>query len=298
MPDTRRSLARMLAVALLAVASTAAADSGHPLPLWQINGHGNSVFLLGSVHLLRASDHPLPSAIDAAYQEAERLVMELDMDDIDPLTTQAVVAELSAITDGRSLSDLLGQRRYANVEKESRKLGISLDMFARSEPWYVAISIEQLMLMRAGLTQEHGVEAHFVGKAAADGKEIIGLETIRQQLGLLDGLSMPAQRNLLAQVLEESADLQSSMAALIRAWRHGDTGYLEQNMLAEMKRHRELYRTIVVDRNKDWVRQIGRYLGRKDDYLVIVGALHLIGDDGVPAMLAQRGHDVVQLQQQ
>ena len=88
------------------------------------------------------------------------------------------------------------------------------------------------------------------------------------------------------------------MAALIGAWRNGDTDYLERNMLAEMQKQRELYRTIVVDRNKDWVRQITRYLGKKDDYLVIVGALHLIGDDGVPAMLRRRGHDVVQLRQQ
>ena len=99
------------------------------------------------------------------------------------------------------------------------------------------------------------------------------------------------------QVLEESADLESAMDDLIHAWRRGDTHYLEKNLLDEMKIHRELYRTIVVDRNKAWVKQIDRYLSKSDDYLVIVGTLHLVGNDGVPSMLESRGYKVEQMSQ-
>jgi uncharacterized protein YbaP (TraB family) len=289
--------ARLIAALLVLAANFAFADGDQLLPMWQVEGRNNTVYLLGSVHLLRASDHPLPAAIDAAYDNAETLVMELDMDDMDPLETQAVVAELSTIGDGRTLEELVGRQRYASVEKQSAELGIPLEMFSGSEPWFVAITIEQLMLMRAGLESQHGVESHFVGKAATDGKEILGLETIRQQLGFLDGMSMNAQRDLLMQVLEESTELEESMDELIRAWRNGDTRFLEENMLAEMKKHRELYRAIVLNRNQDWVNQINRLLGKSDNYLVIVGALHLIGDDGVPAQLERRGHTVNQMQQ-
>ncbi len=264
--------------------------------MWRVDGKTNAVYLLGSVHLLRASDHPFPSAFDSAYGEADTLVLELDMDDMDPAMTQAIVAELSTIGNGQSLSDLLGKQRYNKAEKQAADLGIPLEMFAGSEPWYVAITVEQLMLMRAGLQQEHGVEAYFVRKAAADGKEIIGLESIRQQLGFLDGMSIGAQRDLLMQVLEESAELEENIDALIRAWRAGDTQFLEQNILRDMKKNRELYRAIVLDRNKDWVSQINKLLTKSDDYLVIVGMLHLIGDNGVPALLEKRGHPVEQVQ--
>lgn len=295
MSEYKRRLAWLWLVLLPAAALS---DGGHALPMWQIQGKTNTVYLLGSVHLLRASDHPLPSAIDAVYADAETLVMELDMDDLDPVETQAIVAELSAISDGRTLSDLLGSRHYSTLEKRTSEIDIPLGMFNAVEPWYVAITIEQLMLMRIGMNQEHGIESHFVGKAGADGKEIIGLESIRQQLGFLDGLSAAAQRDLLLQVLDETDDLGASMAGMITAWRHGDTLYLEENMLADMMQHRELYRRIVLDRNKDWVRQIRRYLTRPDDYLVIVGTLHLIGDDGVPTLLRKHGFSVEQMHQQ
>jgi hypothetical protein len=290
--------ARLVGWLVLAVPlSSTAEEGGHPVSMWKLDGGTNSVYLLGSVHLLRADDHPLPSIIDQAYEDAETLIMELDMDDIDPVEAQSLVSELGLIQDDRSLSDLMGTEPYAEAEALANGADIPLTMLGKSEPWLAAITVEQLMLARIGFNPLFGIENHLMEKAAADNKEIIGLETIREQLELLDGMSLDSQRALLLQSLKESIDIQKIMDELVLAWRHGDIAFLQDNMLDEMKLYPELYRTIVVDRNLSWLEKIEELLDDEDDYLIVVGALHLIGEDGVPALLTKRGREIQQLRQ-
>jgi uncharacterized protein YbaP (TraB family) len=265
--------------------------------MWQVDGGENRVFLLGSVHLLRAADHPIPPVIYTAYEEAETLIMEMDMDDVDLLEAQALITELGLIQDGSTMRDLMGPGAWSEAEALAAHADIPLTMLASSKPWLAAITIEQLMLTRIGFDPSYGIESHMADRAAADQKEIQGLETVRQQLEFLDNMSLDSQRALLLQSLEESVDLEAIMDELVGAWRHGDVEFLERNMLKEIQEHPELYETIVVERNEDWVGQIEELLGTADDYLVIVGALHLIGDEGVPALLIGRGHEVAQMHQ-
>jgi uncharacterized protein YbaP (TraB family) len=285
-------------LAWLALALPSMAQQGdHPVSMWKLEGSTNSIYLLGSVHLLRAKDHPLPSVIQQAYEDAETLIMELDMDDIDPVEAQSVLTQLGLIHDDRSLNDLMGPDRYAEAEKLANSADIPLAMLAKSEPWLAAITVEQLMLARIGFNPQYGIENHLMEQAGLDDKEIRGLETVQEQLQFLDRMSLDAQRSLLLQSLKESVDIQTIMDELVHAWRHGDIAFMEDNMLDEMKQYPELYRTIVVNRNVSWLEQIEDLLDDQDDYLVIVGALHLIGEDGLPSLLDERGREIVQLRQ-
>jgi hypothetical protein len=270
------------------------ADNGH-LPLWRIDGTENRVYLLGSVHLLRESDYPIPPSIYDAYDDAETLVMELDMDDLDMLAVQALVSELGIIQNGGNLEAMLGPDAFEQAAALAAAASIPLAPLERAEPWYAAITVEQMMLMRIGFDPAFGIEAHLASRAAEDRKEIIGLETMREQLELLDGLSLDAQRSLLLQSLEDSLEIGEIMDEMVRAWRHGDLGYLEDTILKEMQTYPELYRALVVARNVAWVEKIDALLNDSDDYLVVVGALHLIGEDGVPTLLGKRGKQAVQL---
>lgn len=284
-----------LLVTLLACAPPAAGAEGHALPLWKISGQRNRVYLLGSIHLLREQDYPLPPEIIAAYDDAENLVMELDMDDVDPVEGQVLSNELGLIRDGRELRDLLGAAAYAEAERLAAAAEVPLALLANVEPWLAAINVEIMLLMRLGFNPALGVEAHMAGLAQADGKEITGLETLRQQFELLDGLSADAQREMLLQALAEGSDMQATMDGMIEAWRTGDIDHLEQDLLAEVTGYPELNRVIVVDRNRSWTERIEALLGDSDDYMVIVGTLHLVGDDGVPNLLKARGHPVMQM---
>ena len=286
-----------LVLALLMLASTGAAAESHPLSMWQLNGASNRIYLLGSVHLLREQDYPIPSTIYTAYQDADTLIMELDMDDLDPAMTQALVGELGLIEDGRTLMDVMGDDLYAQAEEIAAEINVPLPMFAQSEPWLAAITVEQLMLTRIGFNPNLGIETHLMGKAATDGKEILGLEEFAQQLGYLDALSIDAQRSLLMQTLSEAKNIEPMMDGLIDAWRRGDIGFLEAEMLADMQRYPELYEALVVARNRDWTNQIEALLDDEQNYLIVVGALHLVGKDSVPSMLRRNGREVAQMKQ-
>ncbi|MEO1201603.1 MAG: TraB/GumN family protein [Pseudomonadota bacterium] len=284
----------LLLLTCLSLSVPAAADT-HPVSLWKAEGKTNVVYLLGSVHLLRRQDHPLPDVIEAAYDDADFLYMELDMDDLDPTLVQAASNRLGLIQGEDTLADLIGADRYAEASRLAAELDLPFEMLAKTEPWLAAVTLEQMVLLRIGFNPLYGIEMHMAMKSTQDGKPIEGLETIEEQLEFLDGLSLDAQTELLIQTLEEGAGIEATMDDLVRAWRHGDTDYLERAMLDEMAEYRELYETIVAERNRRWTDTIAGLMDDDRNYLVVVGALHLIGEDGVPALLSARGIDIGQM---
>jgi len=296
---TRSALLKcFLTICLLTATGNAAPQhSGHPISMWQINGASNQIFLLGSVHVLRAQDHPIPSAIEEAYEDAEILIMEVDMDDLDPIAMAGLVNELGVIKDGGSLQEFMGSQLYDEAADYASQLNIPIAMLTQTEPWLAAVTVEQMVLLRIGFNPQYGIEFHLTAKAGDDNKKILGFETAREQLEFLDRLSLPAQRSLLIQTLRESLNIEEQLNLVIDAWRHGDIGFLEANLLAEMQKYPELYQTLVVDRNEAWVEQIRNLTKEEDDYLIVVGALHLVGEDGVPALLSEIGITADQLQQ-
>ena len=282
---------------IMAAGSAAPQSTGHPISMWQINGASNRIYLLGSVHVLRQQDHPIPTAIEKAYEDAEILIMEVDVDDLDPIEMAGMVNELGVIKDGGTLQEIMGPSLYDEAADYASQLDIPILMLAQTEPWLAAITIEQMMLLRFGFNPEYGIEFHLSAKAGEDSKEILGLESVREQLEFLDKLSLSAQRELLIQTLRESLNIEENLDLLINAWRHGDIDFLEENLLVEMQRYPELYRTLVVDRNEAWVERIRNLIGEQDNYLIVVGTLHLVGDDGVPALLSEIGITTDQLRE-
>ena len=139
-------------------ATASRADDGHRLPLWQVDGEQNRVYLLGSIHLLREQDHPIPDAIFEAYEEAELLYMELDMDDMDPFEGQALTNELGLIKDGRTLRDLMGPDLFAQAATLAEAAQIPLGLLEKSEPWFAAMNVEIMLLMRIGFNPLFGID--------------------------------------------------------------------------------------------------------------------------------------------
>lgn len=290
----QRRFAALLAC-LIAAAPWLATGAERFTPVWQIDNARNTVYLLGSVHLLRQSDYPLPQRISAAYEDADVLFMELDMDDADPVATQSLMNELGMIGDGRELRDLMGPALYAEAERHAARVDIPLAMLANAKPWFAAVTVDNLIIMRLGFDPDYGIESHLTKRARADGKDVLGLETMREQMEFLDSLSLGAQRELLLQSLADGADAGEMMDGLIDAWRHGDVQFMQHELLDELSRYPELYRTLVVERNKRWSERIDGLTDAMENYLIVVGVMHLVGEHGVPALLRQRGHQVRQL---
>lgn len=265
----------------------------NPSTLWSLPGKTNTVYLLGSVHFLKPSQQ-LPSAIDAAYEDAEKLIMEMDMDDLDPIAAQAATMELGVLPEGQTLESELGAAAYQKVVAEARDIGLDPAILNRFRPWLAAMTLVQLQLIKHGLDPTAGVEQRLVARAGKDGKEITGLETLQQQLGLLAGLPSRQQREFLMYSVEDAERASEEIDQLIGAWSVGDTGTLEKILAEGFEKYPDLYRPLTVDRNRRWVPQIEELLDDKDDYLVVVGTLHLIGEDSVIELLEAKGHKITQ----
>lgn len=288
---------KLFICALLALLSVTAlaGDERHPVTLWRVAGETNSVYLLGSIHLLREEDHPLPSVIDEAYDEADIVIMELDMDDMDPVYAQAAFNRAGVRSDGTTLQDLMGDAAYREAEDIAERLEIPLDMLAQSEPWLAALTVELMLLYRIGFDPTLGVEMTVTQRATRDGKPIEGLETIDEQLAFLDGLPLEAQREMLLQTLAEGESLSETIDGLIHAWHHGDTEAMEKGLLESVGEQDAFTEALISDRNRRWAQAITDWLDDDRDYLVVVGALHLVGEEGVPALLSDRGFGIHQL---
>ena len=273
-------------------------DNSHPVTLWRADGASNSVYILGSIHMLREEDHPLPQIIDEVYADAEIIVMELDMDDLDPAYTQAAFNRAGVMSDGTTLQDLMGDDAYAEATEAAAAIDIPLEMLAQSEPWLAAMTVELMMLYRIGFNPLLGIEMTMTTRATQDGKPIEGLETVDEQLSFLDSLPLEAQREMLLQTLAEGAALSESIDELIDAWRHGDTTTLEEGLLSSIGEQSVLSDALVTNRNRRWAETIATWLDDDRDYLVVVGALHLVGDEGVPNLLADKGIGIHQLREQ
>ncbi len=276
------------------VPATGLARDNHVL--WAVQGQHNTVYLLGSVHVLRPQDAELPPAMEHAYDASERLVMEIDLDDpgvTDPQAMLEDVQGLAMLPAGQSLRQVLGSD-YARINARAQQAGLDLALVDGFAPWFVATTLLELELGKRGFSPEHGIEHTLATRAVRDRKPIEGLETVAQQLGLLAGMPLPMQKRFLIMTLEGSAELDEELGELLRAWRTGDTAALARLLAAEFEQFPDLYRTLTVDRNRAWTARLVDLLDDHDDYLVVVGALHLVGRDSVVELLAKRGFTVVQ----
>ena len=277
-----------LAVALVLYVCGGYAQAVEPAMLWVAAGRQNTVYLLGSIHLLRQRDYPLPGAIDLVYDDVDVVVMELDMDDLDYVEVMASMRKLGVLDGATQLRDLLGDELQAQAEAAAEATEIPLELLQDSEPWLAAITVQELLAMRVGFVGELGVENYLSDKALADGKPILGLESIGEQLGFLDGLPMRAQSEWLVHSLVDGLRIEMLVDPLVDAWRSGDVAYLERELIHEAKMSPEVHDAILVQRNLSWIDKIIGFLDDDEDYLVVVGAAHLVGDDGLVELLAQR----------
>jgi uncharacterized protein len=284
----RRALVLILAIA----AGTAHADEHHCL--WRIAGKHNTVYLLGSIHVLRDSDYPLPRDLLDAYVASQALMMEIDLNEIDSEEVQQQMLSAAALPAGKTVQSILGPARYQRAQTLAAAQGLDLTLFEQFAPWFVAEAISQMQLMQMGFAPTAGVEMYFLERARSDGKPVSGLESAHDQLELFESMSDERQADYLISSLEESANLPKEVDAMVDAWRRGDTRWFESELQREFGRDPRLYQSVVAARNRKWIPKIEALLNQDRNVLVIVGAGHLAGNDSVIALLRRDGISAIQ----
>lgn len=294
LPVLRRSRWMAVVAVLISVAmavwAEGAARAEEPArhTLWRIQGSVNTVFLLGSVHLLREEDYPLPDGLMQAYAEADALLLELDLDDVDPVAAQALLNRIGRLASG-TLADWMGDAHYSRAAALAAELDIDLERMSGVKPWYAALVILQLQLGRLGFAPQLGIDSFFSGRARGDGKPVDGLETLDYQLGIFDSMSRDLQSDFLLETLVEAGEIEDSLGKMIQAWRSGNTAELAGLLQQGFEDYPALYQRLVVERNQNWVDHIKGLLETDRNVLVIVGALHLVGEQSVIDLLRERG---------
>jgi uncharacterized protein YbaP (TraB family) len=259
-------------------------------PVWVIHGDHNTVYLAGSVHLLKADDSKLPPAFDRAYGGSKAIVMELALDKVDPMAAATWMLEHGTLKEGTTLKETIGDDRYRRVTAECERLGVPMEAADMLQPWSLGLQLLEMQYMQLGFDAEQGVEQQLQHRAQADGKAISGLETMDEQLGVLQGMSYSDQARFLDLVVTEMHDVEGETQSVVAAWRAGDSAKLAALLSDEYKSFPALYRLLVSDRNKHWVPQIERLLKGNEDYFVVVGALHLVGDGGLLELIRRDGY--------
>jgi uncharacterized protein YbaP (TraB family) len=262
--------------------------------LWEVHGRHNTIYLLGSIHVLRPQDYPLAPAVLAAYADSKSLLMEIDLGDLDGARLQSEMLGSAMLPEGKTLPTVLGPKRYSHAETLAHDVGVELSTFDSFAPWFAAEAISQLQLNQLGFQPQSGVEMYFLGRAQADGKRIAGLETIHDQIALFENLSLDEQSRYLLSSLEQAHDLPHQVDDLVRAWQRGDTTWFANEMSSEFGKDPVLYSSLLAARNRKWIPRIEALLDADQNYLVIVGTGHLVGRDSVIALLKKDGVDAIQ----
>jgi uncharacterized protein YbaP (TraB family) len=281
-------------VAAWLIASPAGAD-GNLHALWQVHGKHNTVYLMGSVHVLRPSDYPLAPVLLNAYNDAKALYLELDLAEFDSTTMQLDMLRSAALPEDKRLTDVLGKERYTKAAALAHALGVELPTFDQYAPWFVAEIIEQMQLQKLGFDPASGIDMYFYGKAQEDGKSVSGLESLQEQLSVFTSMPLNTQADYLVSTLEEARDLPKEVDAMMQAWRNGNGDWFVKLFKEEFGKDPAVHQSLLGARNRRWVPKIESLLNDDKNYLVIVGTAHLVGEGSVIELLKKDGIGATQL---
>lgn len=281
----------LLALCLAAALGCAPAPPpGRGPPLWSISDADSTVWLFGSVHVLRPNLAWRSARLDAALAEAEIVVFEADVSAEAATAYQALAAQRGAYPPGQTLPAALNADQRAALALAAEKVGLEARQFETVRPWLAALQLSAAAYARQGAVQEAGVETVLAARARAAGVQIAHLETVEQQVGFLADLPERDQIDFLLETVEGVNDGAAAATALDEAWARGDVRRLARGLDAEFDAMPPALRAAVLtERNARWTDEIIAMLAGEDDVLVAVGAAHLVGEENVIAMLRARG---------
>lgn len=286
----KRLLSRALLVALCL--SIAGFVQARPVPLlWVAKKGDTEVHLLGSFHMLKAQDYPMDASIEDAYANAQKLVFEIAPDEMRSPDLARGLMQAARFEEGGSLRAVLPDATRKKLEAfmgEAAVLGSD-----GMKPWFITLNLTVSMIVQAGFDPGLGMDMHFMQRASEDGKPTAGLETIADQIAALSGSPMDEQIQGLDEALRPRDEMLKRFDELHGFWRAGDADAIERLMIEElMEKTPATGKLLNEDRNRRWLPQVESMLSGGENALVIVGALHLVGDVGLVELLRAQGYSV------
>ncbi|MDR7114943.1 TraB/GumN family protein [Caulobacter sp. BE254] len=281
-------LVRRFALALVAVLAMGASPVLAEPALWAIKDKDSTIYLFGTVHVLKPTTQWRSPRIDKAFRDADDVVMEIEQPE-DPATTRALMMKYG-VDPAAPLSTKLKPESYAKLQAAAQGMGFPPQALEPMRPWLAALTVSLTPMLKAGYDPESGVEKLLTAQAKAAGKPIAAFETMEQQVRFFADMTPVQEAQLLDSTLDEVDDGPAKIDALVAAWAAGDQGELKRQMVDEMQAdYPDVYKLLLVDRNQDWANQLKTRLAGSGVSFVAVGAGHLAGPDSLQAQLAKLG---------
>ncbi len=278
----------MVTLSSMAISSGIMADSS----VWKVSGDNGELLLGGSFHLLGKKDYPLPEEFDRAYGESTYVVLETDMAVVESGKFQQRLMEMMVYPAGTTLEDYLSEDVYKQLEDYCRRQGYPMDMIRTFKPGLVSVTLTVLKMQKMQLAGD-GVDQHYYDQAMIEGKNIGTLETVDEQLSALASMGEGREDDMILNTLRDIESLASVLNDVKNAWRAGDNQRLQEVAMDPMRNeYPGIYQQLIVDRNNDWMPRLEALAATTEVEFVLVGALHLVGPDGLLEQMRQRGYTI------
>lgn len=268
-----------------------------PVFMWEAQREGATIHLLGSIHAGQQSWYPMDAAINEALAAADTVACELNIKDPQvAMQTALLVQREGMYPEGESLQENVPPEVWQQVVD---RLGnqVPAVVLNRMRPGLVAVTLAQVALADAGLDMGAGVDMHVIGKAEESGQPVVPLETAEDQVALLFGPNAVIDAKMLAETLEDdTATMMAMFDSLVVAWKAGDAERMEQIYREDWLDDADMqafHEELLVKRNHGMADKLEH---RQGNWFVVVGALHLCGEVGVPALLEEAGWLVRQVE--
>lgn len=287
----RAALASFTALVALLCASTTLAQSS----VWKVTRNGKTLYVGGTIHMLREADFPLPPEFDTAFAASSKLVFETDVSRLQSPEMASVIAAEGMFTDGTTLDRVLTPKAWKTVQDYCAKSGVPLAQMKMMKPWLFTMMIAVLELQKIGVSTS-GVDLHYFNRAASSGKTTGELESFERHLQYLTSLGAGKESEMVEKSIEDLNELPAMLERIIVAWRKGDEKHIDEFLLADMrKKYPAIYKSLLTSRNAEWAPKIDALLNTPEVEFILVGAGHLPGPDGLFALLKARGCKIEQL---
>lgn len=265
--------------------------------LWKAKGNNNTVYIFGSLHLAKPELYPLDEEIENAFESSEVLAVEVDIGKQNPFELQQKFFEKGMYYGSDTIADHLSEETFKLAKEKLASLGMDISYMIMHKPWFLAINLVTLELVKLGFDPNYGIDKYFMDKARGN-KDIVELETIDFQINLFDSFNDNQQELLLFSTLLDIDIIEQEMEKMISFWQSGDAKGLEEVLrkgLDEYPQVLPIYEKLFYERNKTMTEKIETFLAGGKDYFVVVGAGHLVGKEGIIQLLKEKGYSLQQL---
>jgi uncharacterized protein YbaP (TraB family) len=283
---------RVLFVAVFAVGCATAETAGAASCVWRVSGpNGATLYLGGSMHALRSTDYPLPSAYNRAFDASTRLAFETDQ----KVSTRAVqdIQKAGQYPRGDNLKNHVDPRTYDYLRRLFGLIKIPEEKFINLRPWYLSLLIQSGGA--GGFSSSLGVERFLSQRAKANSKPVEGLESSREHIEVFSGLNDRQSEAVLLMTFIIPDKKDNSGTSVTDAWRRGDADAMTRVTLESFRDFPAMGERLLGARNRAWIPKIEGYLRSGQTYFVVAGAAHMGGSDGLVALLRARGYKIEQL---